>query len=109
MFLSGKIKSSSITEVVIAMTIIAICFGVASIVFARSIMVTQNFQDFKLQTEIQGEVWKNLMTENRDFSSDEYLVNEVESLIPSPFIVVDFISNSNSLLWNQEILQKDEN
>lgn len=107
MFLSVKVKSSSITEVVIAMTIIAICFGVASIVFARSMMVTQNFQDVKSQTEVQGVIWKDLMSEERDFSSDDFAFVNSEMEKPSIFDVVDFVSNGNDLLWNQEILEKD--
>ena len=62
MFLKRKIAASSIAEVVIAVSVIALCIGIGSLVFVRSTKSTVNFQEVRTQTEIQSKLWKNLFT-----------------------------------------------
>ncbi len=70
MFLKRKIQASSIAEVVIAISVIALCIGIASLVFVRATKSTVNFQEVRTQTEIQSKLWKNLFI----------LENEIEDI-----------------------------
>ena len=49
-----KLSASTIAEVVIALTIIAVCFAVASQVFLSSNRSTVQFKEVKEQTEFQS-------------------------------------------------------
>lgn len=55
-----KIRSSGIAEVVIAISIIAICIGIASIVFVRANASMTDFESLNLETEAQNLVWEKL-------------------------------------------------
>lgn len=54
MAVTQRIPASSIAEMVIALSIIAICFGVASQVFMQSSRSTIQFKEVKEQTEFQS-------------------------------------------------------
>lgn len=100
-----RIQASSIAEVVIAMSIIAICFGIASIVMIRSTMVMDNFQDIKLQSELQVLIWET-MIENNDVSwPDDLDVIKIEGY--EGFEIIQFHSTTGSIIWQQELIGND--
>tara|TARA_R110002072_G_scaffold303135_2_gene495221 strand:- start:5654 stop:5980 length:327 start_codon:yes stop_codon:yes gene_type:complete len=105
MFLK-KIKSSSLAEVVIALTVIAICFGVASIVFIRSIKVTTNFQDVRKQTQIKSMLWGNLLSDDDEFPEIEnvWVTQELDQNNDS-LIVFSFASTTKKTIWRQQWLK----
>jgi len=79
MFLRKKIPASSIAEVVIAVSVIALCIGIGSLVFVRSIKSTVNFQEVRMQTEIQSTLWKNLFTLENELEDIDNIKMEKES------------------------------
>lgn len=95
-----RIKSSSIAEVVIAMSIIALCIGVSSLIFVRSTKSTVNFQDVRKQTEIQSKMWEQ-------FYTDSSIVFEIEGVVKkttkedSLWIQV-YINDEGDELWTQQ-------
>ena len=102
MFLN-KVKGSSIAEVLIAMTIIAVCFGIASLVIIRSIKVTTNFQDVKKQTEIQSMLWEKLLSDEFELSE----INDVEVFnnqdkIEDSLVLYTFKNLSQKTIWEQQ-------
>ena len=108
MLLKKKIVSSSIAEVVIALSIIAICFGITSLVFVRTMKVTTNFQDVKKQTEIQSIIWEALM-------SDDFNINKLDDFEYESFDGNDeqvnvylFKGRHDKIIWQQEWLKNDE-
>jgi hypothetical protein len=104
-----KLKSSSIAEVVIALSIIALCFGVASLVFVRSMNVTSRFQDVKHQTEIQSKIMESLLKDN-----DSIPLIQVENVTTQlnaeskndSLQVIEFLGNDNRVIWQQQIGKK---
>ncbi len=79
MLLKRKIPASSIAEVVIAISVIALCIGIASLVFVRSTKSTVNFQEVRTQTEIQSQLWKHLFMMEHEFDDIENIKLERES------------------------------
>lgn len=104
-----KVKASSIAEVVIALSIIALCFGIASLVFIRSLSTSARFEDVRKQTEIQSQVLKFLFTESdslRTMQPDETTVEISSDELSDSVEVITIKSLSDRLLWNQQILKK---
>lgn len=95
-----KVKASSIAEVVIALTIISICFTVTSMVFVRSINSTTKFEDFKMQTEVQNVLLNDLLEGefNEQSFTDYNLVIDTEDSIR----LLDFKGLDDKLIWTQE-------
>lgn len=104
-----KVKASSIAEVVIALSIIALCFGIASLVFIRSLSTSARFEDVRKQTEIQSQVLKYLFNESdslRTMQPDETTVEISSDELSDSVEVITIKSLSDRLLWNQQILKK---
>jgi anionic cell wall polymer biosynthesis LytR-Cps2A-Psr (LCP) family protein len=98
------IKASSLAEVVIALAIISLCIGVASLVFVRSTKVTVNFQEVKKQTEIQSLLWR------RFFNQDDKAEIELEGIqqeedaddANDSLIVISFKGLDEKIIWQQQ-------
>lgn len=97
-----KIQASSIAEVVIAMSIIAICFGIASIVLMRSSMVLDNFQEVKTQSELHALIWEKMIEDKDVIWSDDVTFVEDEQLN-----LIQFYSASGNVIWEQEFVGND--
>ncbi|MCH2229629.1 MAG: hypothetical protein MK105_04730 [Crocinitomicaceae bacterium] len=102
----NKIKASSIAEVVIAMSIIALCFGIASIVLMRTTMVMDNFQELKTQSELHALIWESLIEDQTVNWTDEITVSEHEQQNGLESIM--FYSASGKVIWEQEFLGDDD-
>lgn len=104
----SKVQASSIAEVVIALSIIALCFGIASLVFIRSLSTTVKFDDVRKQTEIQSEVMYYL-TNNPD-SLKHYQPADITVITNTDehndsLNLIEFKSLSERVLWNQQTLK----
>lgn len=108
MFLRRKIPSSSIAEVVIALAIIALCFGIASLVFIRSNKTTSKFMDIKKQTEFQSLVLEKLYEDKLDEIDWENTEFELE-VSPDEFNdslqIVRLYGDDHRLIWEQQVLK----
>lgn len=109
MFLRGRISASSIAEVVIALTIIALCFGIASLIFIRSMNVTSRFQDVKEQTEIQSKILESFYKNNDSVpvieAGDLTIKTSIDETYDS-LKVVEFLGFDDRLIWKQQIVKK---
>ena len=103
MVLKKQIAASSITEVVIALAVIAICFGIASLVFIRSINTTQKFIDFKTQTEIQSELMEMMQLNKESITNSDFILEEMEN---DSSKTIEFMGSNNSIIWKQEWLKE---
>ena len=104
-----RIKASSIAEVVIALSIIALCFGIASLVFIRSLSTSARFEDVRKQTEIQSQVLHYLFTDSdslRLMQPDETHVEILPDPLSDSIEVIEFKSLSDRVLWNQQLVIK---
>lgn len=109
MLLKKKIKGSSIAEVVIALTVIAICLGVASLIFVRSTNVTSRFMDVKKQTFIQSEILKHMYMQDLhtvEWDIEGVQVNEIPDENNDSLIVLEFISTDNKVIWKQQMMKE---
>ncbi len=103
MFLDrNKIPASSIAEVVIAVAVIALCFGIASLVFVRSMRSTVNFQDVRKQTEIQSEIWKNIYRLHSDLEAPEGVYIEEEASENDSLKTLLFKGSDEKIIWKQD-------
>jgi hypothetical protein len=109
MFLSKfKIQSSSIAEVVIALTIIALCFFVASLIFIRSINVVTRFQDIRKQTEIQSKIMECMYRDNVAtpfIEMEEIATNFVDDETDENIIIIEFSGTDDRIIWKQQVLK----
>ncbi len=105
-----KVKSSSIAEVVIAVTIIASCFGIGVLIYSRSSQIVYSYEELDTQTRIQNELFKQHVM---DFSQDTLikqinLLGEIEYITetqtPTSSTLL-FLRNNGNLLWQQEVLK----
>jgi hypothetical protein len=104
-----RVRASSIAEVVIALSIIALCFGIASLVFIRSLGTSARFEDVRKQTEIQSQVLKHLFIHGdslRLMQPDQTMVEIHADEQNDSLDVLEVKSLSDRLLWNQQILKK---
>lgn len=60
MSMKNKVASSSLIEVIIAISIISICIGVSSLIFIRTTKTYTSFENARKQTEIQSAIWSSL-------------------------------------------------
>ncbi|MDX2362482.1 MAG: hypothetical protein QNK23_16865 [Crocinitomicaceae bacterium] len=103
-----KIIASSIAEVVIAVTVIALCFGIASMIFIRSSKTFSSFQDLRLQTEVQSLLWEQLHGANVSLDIEGVQVVEETDENNESITVVSFISEHNTTIWQQQIVKLGE-
>lgn len=101
MFLKKKIQASSIAEVVIAVSIIALCIGIASLTFVRSTRSTMNFQDVRRQTEIQSQLWRQLYLLEDEVEEPEGVKLETTEDENDSMMVLTFIGNDEKVIWQQ--------
>lgn len=107
MLLKKKIIASSLAEVIIALSIIALCFGIAALVFVRFTTVSTNYQFVKKQTEIQSLFWKRLQNSATVLDYDELEIEDIrdeEMKNSVHFIVRDL---KGKTIWEQEVLENE--
>ncbi len=102
MFLKRKIQASSIAEVVIAVSVIALCIGVASLVFIRSTKSTVNFQEVRKQTEIQSQLWKQLYQLEHEVTPPEDVQIELLDTENDSIQVLQFMSADGKVILKQD-------
>ena len=108
MFLKRKIPASSIAEVVVALAVIAICFGIASLVFVRSAKTTSKFMDVKKQTEIQSEIMEKMLLDDLpeiEKTSSELELDFQPSETSDSLTVIHFLSDDERIVWTQELMK----
>ena len=66
--MAKKIKAATIAEVVIALTIIAICFAIAAKAFMQSSRSATEFAMLIEETEFQGQVFSSLLRDTNSFN-----------------------------------------
>jgi hypothetical protein len=107
LYFKKQVQASSIAEVVIALSIIALCFGIASLVFIRSLSTTAKFEDIRNQTEIQSKVLYYLTTNPDSLTlfqpADANVTTQVDENNDS-LNLIEFKSLSDRVLWNQQTL-----
>jgi hypothetical protein len=105
----NKIQASSISEVVIALSIIALCFGIASLIFIRSMSVTSRFQDLRQQTEIQSDIFQSLFKDNdsmQHLSYESITLQQGEDETNDSLKVFEFKTSDEKVLWRQQVVSK---
>lgn len=105
MFLS-KLKASSIAEVVIAISIIALCFGIVSLIFIRLFGVTNKYRDLKHQTEIQSQILELLFIKPDSIplkTSDEIKMEVIPNEINTDYQKLQFKTKNGKLIFEQQI------
>lgn len=106
-YFTYQLNASSIAEVVIALSIIATCFGVASLIYVRTMNVTARFQDVRLQTELQSKIGYSLLKDNDSISKIdiEGLSTEIiDDELNEGLKVITFKSFDDRLIWQQSYL-----
>lgn len=107
MFLRGKIHASSLAEVVIALAVIALCFGIASLIFIRFTLVSSNYQFIQKQTEIQSLIWRKLQDKSTKLDIDDVEINEEQDDELEFARIVTATDRKGKIIWKQQIA-KDE-
>ncbi|MCJ8289324.1 MAG: hypothetical protein HRT58_22100 [Crocinitomicaceae bacterium] len=102
MFLNRKIQASGIAEVVIAISVIALCIGIASLVFVRSTKSTVNFQQVRKQTEIQSQLWEKLYSQENEVEAPEDLQLEIQSTSNDSIDVLIFKASDGKVVLKQD-------
>lgn len=98
-----KIKGSSIAEVIIALVIISLCYGIVSIVFTRMTRVTITGEDLIIQTEIMNNCWKEqLVGDAHEEIGLEYPVEISQHQSIEGLEQVNYKNSAGVILWNQE-------
>jgi type II secretory pathway pseudopilin PulG len=106
-----RLPASSIAEMVIALSIIAICFAVASQVFMQSSRSTIQFREVKEQTEFQSLMIDALIHDtlpsvkdwNGELGTAEVQTTKKDSVTFSDF---SLISNQKTT-WQQAFFSED--
>ncbi len=107
--INQKLPASSIAEVVIALTIIALCFSVAALIFIRSMNVTSRFQDVRKQTEIQSKIIESLYKENDSIpfiEEEDVEVTVTQDENNDSLNTIDFLADDNRLIWKIQSIKK---
>lgn len=107
MFLKKKIVASSLAEVVIALAVIALCFGIAALVFVRSMMVTTAFEEVRQQTEIQSVLWEQLQTGQGVLDLEGVQVVSEGDPLEDSLVIESFIGVAGKVIWQQQRLKID--
>lgn len=102
MLLKRKLPASSIAEVVIAVSVIALCIGIASLVFIRSTKSTVNFQEVRTQTEIQSQLWKHLFLLKNEMDDVENVKLERESTDNDSIERLVFVGDDGKVILKQD-------
>jgi len=102
MFLRKHIPASGIAEVVIALTIIALCFTVASLIFIRTTSAPMKFQDVKKQTEIQSRVLIHMYENTTALEIDETEPNIETDSYSDSLEIFTYTGSDQRILWQQQ-------
>lgn len=102
MFLIKKIKASGIAEVVIALSVIALCFTVASLVFIRSTSSPMKFQDVKRQTEIQSTLMMRMMNNELNMEIDDVELMTEDDEFSDSLKVYTYLGSDQRVLWEMQ-------
>jgi hypothetical protein len=105
MLLKRKINASSLAEVVIAISVIALCFGIASLVFVRSTMVTTSFEEVRMQTEIQSAIWEELHDGEIEVEQEGVLVSSETDEHQDSLLVKTYSGLNDKMIWQQHALR----
>lgn len=101
MMLEKKINASGIAEVVIAVSIIAICVGLFSILFIRTSSNQLNYLEIKQQSELETQVFESL--NSRQYDSIEKFQNlSISTKEEDEKIIRTWNSSRGITLWIQE-------
>lgn len=103
MFLRKKIQASGIAEVVIALSIIALCFTVASLVFIRATSSAMKFQDVMKQTEIQSELMLRMMNNDPTMEIDEVEMTVEEDSFSDSLKVYTYLGSDERVIWKGQM------
>lgn len=103
MFLRKTIQASGIAEVVIALSIIALCFTVASLVFIRATSSPMKFQDVKKQTEIQSELMLRMMNKDPTMEIDEVEMTVEEDGFSDSLKVYTYLGSDERVIWRTQM------
>lgn len=102
MFLRKHIPASGIAEVVIALSIIALCFTVASLIFIRTTSAPMKFQDVKKQTEIQSHVLIHMYENTTELEIDETEPTIETDSYSDSLEIFTFTGSDQRILWQQQ-------
>jgi len=100
-----KLKASTMAEFVVALSVFAICFMVASYVFIQSNRNTIQYQEVAAQTEFQSQLFKAFkrdslpvtkLTSNTNMSIQENKNEEISNG------VIYTLNNSVKEIWKQD-------
>lgn len=100
-----RVHASTVAELVIALTIIAICFAVATQVFMQTNRSTIQFREVQEQTEFQSMMIDALIHDTlpdtklwkEEWSSIEVLTTQKDSVIFSDISLI----NNQKTIWQQ--------
>ncbi len=101
MFLKRKIAASGIAEMVIAISIIAICIGLASIIFVRTTSVMTSFENLVYQTEMENQTWDKLLTD-KVMEIPEGVTEETEA--DKEIQKNTYRGTKEKIIWTQDVL-----
>lgn len=101
-----RIPASTIAEVVIALTIIAVCFAVASQVFLQSNRSTVQFKEVKEQTEFQSYMLNAFMNDTmpsiREWKGELSTIEDETTLLDSSVHHRLVLSDNEKMIWEQD-------
>lgn len=103
MLLTKKIKASGIAEVVIALSVIALCFTVASLVFIRSTTSPMKFHDVKKQTEIQSTLMMRMMNNDLNMEVDDVELSIEEDEFSDSLKVYTYLGSDERVIWRGQM------
>lgn len=100
-----KVKGSSIAEVIIALVIISLCYGIVATVFTRLTRISISTEDLKTQTEIMNNSWNDqrlgIITSDE---SVQYPYEVTQHNSYDELEVVTYKNGTGVILWHQERL-----
>lgn len=99
MFLKRKIAASGIAEMVMAISIIAICIGLASIIFLRTTSVMTSFENLSYQTEIQNQIFDKLLTD-KVIEIPDGVIEEIER--DKEIQINRYRGRKDKIIWTQD-------
>lgn len=107
MQLKSHIPASSIAEVVIAIAVIATCISVSALIFSRTIRVTTDFETVKMQTELQSDLWKQMIQNQPAVATDPVTMEKDQDLFNDSVEVVVFKGINDREIWKQHWLKSE--
>jgi hypothetical protein len=100
--LAKKLKASSLAELVIALSIIALCISIAALVFIRSLKTNGAIQEIKEETDFQSSLY--LYLNNNPDSLYNALPTIEKSNGADGIEIYTLWGTDHKLIWEQEIL-----